>query len=740
MAVAHKWSFFRAGGFDQVILKDGADLANLKTLDQKLWVALACPTVGLDLPPRFLELLDADNDQRIRAPELLKAIDFAAASLKDLGELIHGREALPLAAINGETTDGARLLGAARQVLGNLGKPEADAIAVADLEDPTRIFAETSFNGDGIITDLSTPEDDVKAVIAEIIDCFGAETDRSGKPGVDQAKVDTFFAEIEAAREWQRAATEDAANVMPLGDKTAEAVAAVEAVRTKVDDYFARCKLAGFDARAVPLLNRPETEYVDLVAKDLSLTGEEAAHFPLAQIIAGRPLPLHGNVNPAHAANLKKLHDAAVAPLLGPRDSLTETQWEQLRERIAGHVAWLANKKGAAVEKLGLERLEVLAKSEYKAKLVELIDKDKALESEAQSLQDVGRLVWYYKDLYKLCTNFVNFRDFYDPNAEAVFQYGILYLDQRACSLCLRVEDPAKHAVLAGLAGAYLAYLECVRKATNEKTQIVTVITDGDSDNLMLGRNGLFYDRQGKDWDATITKIVDNPISLREAFFSPYKKFIRMIEEFVAKRASAADADANAKMTAAAEGVATADQAKPAEPKKVDVGAVAAIGVAVAGIGTFFTAVMGYASGILQLGVIATLLAFIGLILLISLPSVVMAYVKLRKRNLGPLLDASGWAINAQAKVNVPFGTTLTETAKLPPGASRTVRDAYADKGLPWKRWVLLFLVLYLGYRWVKGSFDVYLPPQLSSTHVTKVFAPPSPAEPPAEPPPAANP
>jgi hypothetical protein len=735
MAVAHKWSFFRAGGFDQVILKDGADLANLKTLDQKLWVALACPTVGLDLPARFLELLDADNDQRIRAPELLKAIDFAAASLKDLGDLIHGKEALPLAAINGETTEGARLLSAARQVLSNLGKPEADAIAVADLEDPTRIFSDTPFNGDGIITELSTSEDDVKAVINEIIDCFGAETDRSGKPGVDQAKAEAFFAEIEAAREWHRAATEDAANVLPLGDKTAEAAAAVEAVRAKVDDYFARCKLAGFDARAVPLLNRPETEYADLVTKDLSLTGEEAAHFPLAQIAAGRPLPLHGGVNPAHAASLKKLHDAVVAPLLGPRDSLTETQWEQIRERLAGHLTWLANKKGAAVEKLGLERLETLAKSEYKTTLLELIEKDKALESEAQSLQDVERLVWYYKDLYKLCTNFVNFRDFYDPNAEAVFQYGTLYLDQRACTLCLRVEDPAKHAVLAGLAGAYLAYLDCERKATSEKTQIVTVITDGDSDNLMLGRNGLFYDREGKDWDATITKIVDNPISLREAFFSPYKKFIRMIEEFVAKRASAADADTNAKMTAAAEGVATADQAKPAEPKKVDVGAVAAIGVAVAGIGTFFTAVMGYASGILQLGVLATLAAFIGLILLISLPSVVMAYVKLRKRNLGPLLDASGWAINAQAKVNVPFGTTLTETAKLPPGASRTVRDAYADKGLPWKRWVFLFLVLYLGYRWVTGSFDTYLPPQLSSTHLTKVFAPPpaeelAPAEP----------
>ena len=62
----------------------------------------------------------------------------------------------------------------------------------------------------------------------------------------------------------------------------------------------------------------------------------------------------------------------------------------------------------------------------------------------------------------------------------------------------------------------------------------------GDSDNLMVGRNGVFYDRQGRDWDATITKVVDNPISLREAFFAPYKKFIRMIEEQVAKRAAAA--------------------------------------------------------------------------------------------------------------------------------------------------------------------------------------------------------
>src|SRR5947207_7706254 len=118
--------------------------------------------------------------------------------------------------------------------------------------------------------------------------------------------------------------------------------------------------------------------------------------------------------------------------------------------------------------------------------------------------------------------------------------------------------------------------------------QIVAAFTAGDSDNLMVGRNGLFYDRKGRDWDATITKIVDNPISIRKAFWSPYKKFVRMIEEQIAKRAAVAEAASTDKLSQAAATVAKPDQApanKPTEPKKIDVGAVAALGVAVGAIG-----------------------------------------------------------------------------------------------------------------------------------------------------------
>ena len=63
-----------------------------------------------------------------------------------------------------------------------------------------------------------------------------------------------------------------------------------------------------------------------------------------------------------------------------------------------------------------------------------------------------------------------------------------------------------------------------------EKQTIVAAVTGGQVDNLMVGRNGVFYDRQGNDWDATITRIVENPISVREAFFAPYKRFVRLID------------------------------------------------------------------------------------------------------------------------------------------------------------------------------------------------------------------
>jgi hypothetical protein len=729
----HRWRFFRAGGFDQVKICSGLDLANLDSLDQKLWVALACPTRGLDFDPRTTELIDTDKDGRIRVPELIAAAKFACENLKRPDDLLDGATELPLAAINDDAPGGKTLLAAARQVLINLGRSDATSISVEVFADPVKLFSDTIFNGDGvIIVESAADDEEAKRVIGEVATSIGQTPDRSGKLGVSQAQIEAFFAGLREQDAWFK---EGEANpgVFFLGRARTEAAAqALSAVSAKVDDYFARTRVAAFDPRTPALLNRSEEAYQEIFAGEMTLAASELGAFPLSRIEASRPLPLTAELNPAYSSGIAALRRDTIEPMLGERAALTEAEWLGILERFAPYLTWQADQRGEAVSGLGIERVREILVSGVETRVAELVANDLALEPEATAIDSLERLVRYHRDLYRLCRNFVSFEDFYEGKEPASFQLGTLYLDQRACHLCLPVDDPARHVVMAGLAGAYLAYLDCARTAPSEKMQIVAAFTAGDSDNLMIGRNGVFYDRKGRDWDATITKIIDNPISVRQAFFAPYKKLARLIEEQVAKRASAADASANQQLGHAAATTVnldknlppTAPTAPPAAAKKLDIGTVAALGVAFGAIGSFLTAIVGYATGVFRLGIPATAGAFLAVVLIISMPSVVMAYLKLRKRNLGPILDSNGWAINTRARINVPFGATLTAVPKLPPGSRRDLQDRFAEKKFPWRRLVVFLALIALGVTWYQGKLDRHLPERARSARVLGSWAP----------------
>jgi hypothetical protein len=334
----------------------------------------------------------------------------------------------------------------------------------------------------------------------------------------------------------------------------------------------------------------------------------------------------------------------------------------------------------------------------------------------------VERLARYYRDLNQLVHNFVSFRGFYSRKDKAIFQAGTLYLDQRSCDLCIAVTDPAKHALMAGLSGTYLAYCDCTRKGSGEKMQIVAAFTQGDADNLMPGRNGVFYDRKGRDWDATITKLVDNPISIRQGFWAPYKKAARLIRDQVTKQAAAADETAVSKLTQTASTVGTAalNPAPPPAARKIDPGMIAALGVGAAGLGGMIGGLM---SGFLGLRWLMPL-GVVGIMLIISGPSMFLAWLKLRRRNLGPILDANGWAVNAKARINVPFGASLTRVATLPAGAQRDLTDPFAEKKRPWKAYIILGGILVLAISYYEGLLDGVLPPPAQSVSVLKKWAP----------------
>lgn len=712
MTASHTWKFFRAGGFDQVQLDNGADLLALKDLNQKLWVALSCPTRGIEFDGNTLDMIDSDGDGQVRANEVLAAIAWAGALMKSSDTLTKGTDKLLLSDINDGAEEGKQILASARHILKSLGKTDATMITLDDMADIEKFVAGLQFNGDGVVCAKQVSAADLNATVADICNVSGSTPDMSGDVGVDKDRCDQFFADANAYSDWYAQGEADK-GILLLGAESKAAAVTLQAVKEKIDDYFTRCQLAAYDERSASPLSRSADDYQQLATLSLSAQTDEIAIFPLATIEANKPLSLVAGINPAWCAKIEALRNAVVKPLLGDKQSITASEWIALCARFDAFEAWQSSKPASKIDELGIERVRAILATDHQARIDSLIAQDKAVESEIKSIRSVERLVRYQRDLFKLANNFVSFREFYSGKKKAIFQVGTLYLDGRSCELCIKVEDVNAHAAYANSSGVCLAYCELERNGGKEKMSVAAAFTAGDSDFLMVGRHGIFYDRKGQDWNATIVRISDHPISIRQAFWSPYKKLTKMIGEQMQKlAASKANAVDNkmATVVASAPTVVATNPAPPVVPVKppFDVGKFAgifaAIGLAIGAIGGIMATVVG---GILSLELWQIPLALIGLMLTISLPSMVLAWFKLKRRNLGPILDACGWAINARVLINIPFGTSLTALPILPTGAHRSLVDPYAEEKPVWPYVILVVLIIVaVVWAWYAGYFS----------------------------------
>ena len=697
----YEWKFSTIGGMTRVNIESGEDIKHLGELDQKLWTVLSCPVSGLEFDPKTLQMLDSDGDGRIRVNEVVAAADWLTSVINDPDLLLKKDDVLPLSAFNTENAEGAKLLASAKQILANLGL-EKDSISLADTEDSVAIFAKTALNGDGIITEQSTEDEALKKTIAECIASMGSKTDRCGLPGVDAELIDGFYGALAAYAAWKQAAEDGKAEIFPYGDDTAAACDAVNSIKAKVADYFMRCKLAVFNQASSQALDVSASRIEAISDKDLSACDSEIAQYPLAHLTSNNTLPIDGRINPVWQATFAKLNAIVFNKEFEGAKEISEEQWQAVVAKLAAYEAWTAAKAGAQVEALGLDEVKALIAADRKADLLKLVEDDKALEAESTSIDAVNKLMHYYRDFYKLLCNYVSFSDFYNPNEKAIFQAGRLYIDERCCELCIKVEDMGPHNATAGLSGMFILYCNCVSKKTGAAMTIAAILTDGDIADLRDGKHGVFYDNNGNDWDATIVKIVDNPISIRQAFWSPYRKLGKFIEDKISKNADAKDAKVVGDLTAKADnpngGKQPFDIAKFAGIGAMVTVAIAAISGAVAGL-------IGVLS---QLEWWKLLIVIAVILLVISGPAMIKAWLKLRKRNLGPVLNANNWAINAAVKVNVPFGATLTEVSKTPIVVKGN--DPYAIKTPFWKkllRWVIalaaFFAILYYSnfFGWV---------------------------------------
>ena len=700
----YKWDFENIGGTTRVKITKGEDIAHLSELDPKMWTVLSCPVKGLEIDEKSLLYMDCDGDGKLRINDVICTSKWITSVLKNPDLLLDGADSIDIEHINKKEECGQKLYNAAKQILANLGK-EGSVISLSDTADHAAIFSKTRFNGDGIVCEASADDADVKAAIAAAVTCTGGVLDRSGVAGVNAEQVETFYKALAEYAAWQDAAVE-----APFGDKTDAAITAYYALDPKVKDYFMRSKLAAFSPESVASLD-VQTSRIDAISAD-NLAGrtDDIASYPLVRITGKPEIDLSAAVNPAWADSFSKL----ISIVCPKKKILKEDEWDAIGAQFSSYIAWKNAKAGASVEALGLETVKTLLAQDSKSAILGLVAQDSALAEDAGNIDMVDKFLHVYRDFYRLLRNFVTFHDFYDKDrkVKAIFQAGRLLVDQRECRFCMNVPDMGKHSAAAASSGMYLVYCDCTSAKKAGKLSIVAAMTVGDIGDLVVGKNAVYYDEDGSEWDAVITKIVDNPISISQAFWSPYRRMATAVENLINKNASVKDdkliKEATAKINAAPAALPSDGSAavKPMEAAPFDIGKFAGIFAALGmALGMIGTALASLAKGIFALEWWQVILAFFGVVLVVSGPAMVMAWLKLRRRNIAPLLNANGWAINASAMISIPFGETLTDQAKYP---ALKLKDPYARKGLaPWKKWSISLsaLVVVLAVLWVLNLF-----------------------------------
>lgn len=766
------FTFRRMSGLDQVTMQTDDEWRNLDLLPAQIWMALSCPTSGLEFNIETLNILDADGDGHVRAQDVRDAVAWVCQRVKHPASLTISETGVDPENLRDDTSEGQGLLAAAKLVREKSGSEEA----VIPLEKIETVLTEANgypFNGDGVVPPDSAPETEEKsgtlsprAFTLLMMSVIGAQKDASGKPGLTKELADEAAKRLQAALDWRKKAD---VSRLPLGEKTAEAWTLFERLAPKIDDFFCRCDLATFDPDALAALNTQDSTVPQEAQKLSLINAETLRNLPLARVAKDGVLSIDAGVNPAWTKDLKEFLELS-RPLADDKTlksgALNEKAWSAIKTAFGDYAQILADKPSwptppadaevvaspgmptlslapaddplgraylpvnpdVAVENLTDTEISAALNPKIRAEFDKLVELDLAAPP-LSSIQDLRKLALFRGYLYVFLMNFLSFMDFYDPDKKAIFQEGILYLDSRACLLCVPVDDVDNHARLAAQSHLCLIYCACTRKSEDGADQtmnIAAALTMGNMANLIEGRHGLFIDNAGKEWDTQIIRVAHNPISLREAAWAPYIRASNMIAEQAQKFIAAKD-----KMANDAVAKVTTNVTAPPPPKEKagfdfakGAGIFAALSVAV----SMLSAAAAYiANSLASLGwwwPLALVMVFI----CVSGPSMLIAYFKLRKRSLGPLLDASGWAVNKGAPINLIMGMGLTLMGKLPPNAKRDFNDPY---GLPAqllakkrraKFWTWFIIILILLIMIAAGCFWLYCRLVYEPVWVTKLL------------------
>ena len=653
--------FRRIGGSSQLVIESANDFRNAYELDPAHWTLTSIPAKNLLCPAEFLALIPQDASGRIHVKDVRNLLKWVISTVADLSDFITATPALRLAALNAEDADGLRAKETAVLALKRIGAKSDSEITLEQINEFKTLVSNALQNGDGIIP----PEPVKDAITAECIKfamaAVGSQKDISGADGVGAAEIDAFEGMLKGFLAWTDEGIERKKELFPYADATAALWGAYKSVAADVDDYFESCHALVF-AGAHDTSSRVPTNTFD--PYDSSSVEDFFKKAPLAPADPACILHLNERVNPNRADVLAAFFETFRKSIPGDAASISESEWTAFKAAIAPFGDWTGRKNTDKLDGLDLERLRAVAASKAFENIRTMITEDTVVSNNVTCCDLVRKVIICQTYLREFLNNFINMEALFSPAKRSFILAGKLVMNGFNFHMCMIVHDVAAHKKIAATSNVCVMYINATTgTAPAVKSMTLAVaVTAGTMRRLFVGKSGVFYTPDGLIWDAVITDLIQQPVSLKEAILMPFYRIGDIIsaqaEKHFAAKTNALEADVTKNVDAKLAG---GDQ-----PKKEGISMPMLImggGVGIAALGSSFAFMAKSLQGVSVWRILAVLL---GIFIIICAPFVILSLLKLFRRSLTRFLEANGCALNREMRLTLALGRIFTYVPRIP--------------------------------------------------------------------------
>ena len=652
--------FRRIGGSSQLVIESANDFRNAYELDPAHWTLTSIPARNLLCPPEFLALIPQDASGRIHVKDVRILLKWVISAVADLSDFITAAPALRLAALNTEDDDGRRAKETAELALKRIGAKSDSAITIEQINEFKTLVSSALQNGDGIIPPGPVEDEITAECIRFAMAAVGSQKDISGADGVGAAELDAFEALLKGFLAWTDEGIAREKELFPYAAATAGLWDKYLAVAADVDDYFESCHALVF-AGAHDSSSRVPTNTFD--PYDSSSVEDFFKKAPLAPADPACILHLNERVNPNRAGVLTAFFEAFRASIPGDANSISESEWTAFKAAIAPYGDWTGRKNTDKLDGLDLARLRAVAASKAFENIRAMIAEDAVVSNNVTCCDLVRKVINCQSNLREFLNNFINMEALFSPEKRSFILAGKLVMNGYNFHMCMIVHDVAAHKKIAATSNVCVMYINATTgTAPAVKTMTLAVaVTAGTMRRLFIGKSGVFYTPDGLIWDAVITDLIQQPVSLKEAILMPFYRIGDIIQKQAEKHFAAKTDAFEADVTKGVD-----SKLAGGEPKKEGLSMPMLImggGVGIAALGSSFAFMAKSLQGVSIWRILAILLC---IFIIICAPFVILSLLKLFRRSLTRFLEANGCALNREMRLTLALGRIFTYIPRIP--------------------------------------------------------------------------